>query len=209
MSRRWIFGSLVAAPVAAAVFAVALAAGEATVHSTADPSPIHLEEGIPVGVLHTPAGALADGANYMAVERRSAATAPAEFRRLLALAWAPSARSTELDAAQQAVRQAPAPEGVHLLTAVVAGRVEQYRGDTARVELWSEAVYWSAAIAPTQTWSLDELSLQWSDGRWQVSAHTTAEAPVPGWASVYHANDTSHSFDEALKGMSAPYYGAR
>jgi hypothetical protein len=206
---RWILGSLVAALVAAAAFAIAFAVGGATVHATADPDPIRLDQGIPVGVLHTPVGALAAGANYMALERRTSATAPAEFRRLLELGWVPSARAVELAAAQQAVLQTPPPRGVHLLTGVAAGKVERYRSDTAQLKLWTEAVYWSAAVAPTQTWALDELALRWSDGRWQVSAHTTDAAPVPGWATAYQGNDTSRAFDADLEGMTAPYYGAR
>ena len=209
MRPGWIVGSLVVGLAAAAGFALAFAVGEATVHATADPDPIQLEQGIPVGVLHTPVGALAAGANYMAAERRTSATVPAEFRRLLALAWAPSARTVELAAEQQAVLQTPPPQGVHVLTGVAAGKVERYRSDTAQLELWSEAVYWSAAIPPTQTWALDVLWLRWSDGRWQVSAHTAADAPVPGWATVYHGNDTSRAFDTGLEGMTAPYYGAR
>lgn len=208
MRSRLIAGLLVAVLPAAVVFAAGFAAGTATLDSTSHPNPLALDQGVPVGVSHTRAGALAAGANYVAIEHRTSASDPIAFRRLIAVAWTASAAPGELSAEEQALALTPPPTGVRLLAGVAAGRLFRYEGATAKLELWSEAIYWSSTIEPTQKWAFDQLTLQWVRGRWRVSAHSAGAAPVPSWATAYRGNDTSTAFDAGVDGMSAPDYGA-
>lgn len=184
----------------------AFAAGRATLEAAAALDPVVLDAGVPVGVSHSPAGAIAAGADYVAAEHRTSATDPRVFRRLLAQDWTAGAGAGDLEAAERSLAQSPAPAGLRLLAGVAAGKLDSYRGDTARVELWSQATFWSPTLAPTQTWQLDALTLHWSDGRWRVSLHAALRAPVPAWATVDGDSDTAGAFDAALPGMTAPDY---
>lgn len=193
----------------AGVFAGAFAGGRASDAGAAAPAdPVVLEDGVPVGVSDTPAGVTAAAADYAADVQRTSALDPEEFARLVSLAYTPAAQTRVLALAREARQGDPPLEGVHLLTAVAAARLAGYSRRAATVDLWLEATYWSAAIAPTQTWALDALGLSWRAGRWQISTQTLGQPPVPAWATIRDGNNTAVAFDRALTGMTDAWYGA-
>jgi hypothetical protein len=192
---------------AAMLFAASFIAGVISAPQSADPDPVRLEHGLPVGVVRSPEGALAAAANDVAIEHRTSATDPVAFEQLIRVAWVRGAGARELGLERRARALAPAPVGLRLLSGVAAGRIEHYAHGSAVVALWCVSTYWSAAIAPTQKWSLDTLTLRWTAGRWRVSAHTATGAPVPQWAAAAAGNDTAAAFNAGLAGMTAPTYG--
>jgi hypothetical protein len=204
---------LVAGVVALLVTAVAFAAGYRTVSATPHRDPIRLESGVPVGVLHTPAGALAAADNYVSAED-GALLSGAAIRRVVDSLWVPRERAIELaqpfPAAAVAGRPAKFP-GLKLMAAVAAHKLESYSANTAQVGVWHEITLWSSTVAPAQHWSLDTLTLVWEAGRWLVASRSSppdSETPVPAWTSGGPTDRTGPAFNSRLVGMSGPYYGA-
>jgi hypothetical protein len=201
--------TLLAAMLAAAgAFALARLTDGSGPRPAAGPDPIRLDAGVPLGVLETHAGALAAGAEYLASARRTVLTDPAAFGALLARAWTPGARTSDLAIERAALRQTPAGAGLRLLVDVVSGRLLRMGRGAAELELWSAATFWSLQVVPTQTWSLDRVGLLWRGGRWWLEAIAAQPSPVPDWAAGSAAQASSRAFDRALGDMSAPSYGA-
>ena len=68
--------------------------------------------------------------------------------------------------------------------------------------------YWGGGAVPTQYWSLVELSLRWSGDRWRiVSGQDSLPGPVPALIAGRGEDRTTAVWDQALAGMTAPYYG--
>lgn len=207
--RAW---SLVVVVVALLVTLGALVIGYGTAPRRLVPNPVRFEHGVPVGVLDTPAGALAAADNYLASEDDALLSAD-RLRRVVDTVWAPAERGVELAQPFPAAAVAGRPAtfaGLKLTAAVAADRLDVYTPRSARVGVWHEFTVWSATVAPTQRWSLDTVSLVWDSGRWMVASRSTAPdsaTPVPGWTSGARGDRTSQAFDARLAGMSAPYYG--
>ena len=189
----------------------ALALGYQTAPRVARPDPIRLVDGLPVGVVDTPVGAIAAAENYLASED-DALLSRDEIRRVVDTAWAPDERDVELaqpfPAAALAGRPATFP-GLELSAAVAGAKLESYTPQSAQVLVWHEITLWSASVVPTQRWSLDAVTLVWDGGRWLIASRTAApdsETPVPAWTSGTPEDSTSQAFDSRLAGMSAPYY---
>lgn len=200
---RVIAGALVLA----GALAVAFAAGRSTVALRGTPTPTRVENGIPIGVLHTPAGALSAADNYVA----TGITAGLDPRALEAFAKAlliPAARPVLIAASERLAQGSSPPAGTSAIGTVVAHALRSYVGDAAEVSTWELGSYWGAGLVPTQYWALADLSLRWSDGRWQVvSVQERLPGPVPARVSGAQAARTSASWNQALTGMSAPFYG--
>lgn len=204
----------VTAVAAAALLVVtmgALAFGYQTAPRVARPNPIRLEDGVPVGVVDTPVGAIAAAENYLASED-DALLSRAEIRRVVDAVWAPAERDVELSqpfpAAALAGKPATFP-GLKLQAAVAGAKLDSYTPQSAQVVVWHEITLWSPSVVPTQRWSLDTVTLVWGDGRWLVASRTAApesETPVPAWTSGTPRDSTSEAFDTGLAGMSGPYY---
>lgn len=178
---------------------------------------IALAHGIPVGVVDTPAGALAATDNYVASED-NALLSPFLLRQVVDTDWSPPERSVELSGrlASAALASTPAGLGNARLTAAVAGhRLDAFSARSARVSVWHEVTVWSSAppvmSPPAQHWSLDTVGLVWDNDRWLVASHTVAPpsaTPVPAWTSGAPSDRTNQAFTGRLAGMSAPYYGS-
>jgi hypothetical protein len=209
-------------PRAAAVPGVLLLAflafllGHALAASPAPANPVTNVNGVPVGIEHSPAGALAAADSYLAVEQESIEANPALETRLIETDDAPSYRAADLRSAG-AVRAAD-PVGMrfwgrggHAVWVLGARRLDAYSGDTAQVTAWDGTVYWGGnRAAPGQSWGLDQVSLVWSDGRWLVSndAKASPDGPVP--ASTPQAggyNQSTAAFAQQLAGYTSPPYG--
>jgi hypothetical protein len=200
---------LVAVLLVVAVGAIAI--GYKTAPKVARANPIRLEDGVPVGVVDTPVGALAAAENYLASED-DALLSRAEIRRVVVAAWAPAEREVELaqpfPAAALAGKPATFP-GLELAAAVAGAQLDSYTPEGAQAVVWHEITLWSPTVVPTQRWSLDTVTLVWDDGRWLVASRTSApdsKTPVPAWTSGTPRDSTSEAFDTRLAGMSAPYY---
>jgi hypothetical protein len=190
----------------------AMTFGYETAARAVRPNPIRLEHGVPVGVLDTPAGAVAAADNYVASED-DALLSSDELRRVVNTVWAPQERQVELAQPFPAAALAGKPTsfaGLSLTAAVAADRLESFTRQGAEIGVWEEITVWSPTVVPTQRWTLDTVTLAWGSGRWLVttrSASPDSATPVPAWTSGTAQDRTSQAFDTRLAGMSAPYYG--
>lgn len=209
--RGW---SLLVVLVVLPISVAAVAVGYRTAPKRAAANPVRLERGVPVGVLDTPAGALAAADNYLVSEDDALVSAD-RLRRVIDTAWAPAERSVELAQPFPAAAVAGRPAtfaGLKLTAAVAADKLEAYTPRSAQVGVWHEFTTWAPSVAPTQRWSLDTVTLVWASGHWLIASRSTAPdsaTPVPGWTSGSPSDRTSAAFDARLAGMSAPYYGGR
>lgn len=171
--------------------------------------------GVPVGVDHSPAGALAAADSYVAVAYDSVERDPARDARLIGTVYAPSIRASAISGAAAVRRQNPAgmslwAHGGHNLSLIGARRLDYYRGNFAQATTWNADVFWGPGRSPKQAWVLTQTSLRWGGGRWQVTA--TATLPTPGpvptlTPQATAANDSAGAFAGELDGFSAPGYG--
>jgi hypothetical protein len=181
---------------------------------TAATAPIELARGIPVGVKHTPGGALAAADNYLADSAQTLEQDPGAFSELVAEVYAPNARADTLAAAQQLRLSDPVGmgnygEGGRGLAVVAARRLDQYTRSSATVTSWLAGFVWGPRVSPRQSWNLVDMTLVWRSGRWLVVSSQTDATPAPVPAIVYVAghNDSLAAFSE-LAGMTAPFYGS-
>jgi hypothetical protein len=194
------------------IAAGASALGYGPAPKAARPNPIRLEHGVPIGVLDTPAGALAAADNYVASED-DALLSPGELRQVVDTVWAPAERAVELAQPFPAAALAGKPAtfaGLRLTAAVAADKLEAYTPQSAEIGVWDEITIWSPTVAPTQRWTLDTVTLVWDAGGWLVASRSAAPdsgTPVPEWTSGGAQDRTSEAFDARLAGMSAPCYG--
>jgi hypothetical protein len=175
---------------------------------------IALERGIPVGVKHTPGGALAAADNYLADSAQALEQDPSAFAQLVAEVYAPSARAQTLAVAQQLRLSDPAGMGNYNaggrgLAVVAARRLDGYTRSSATVTSWLAGFVWGPHVPPRQSWNLVDTTLVWSSGRWLVTSSQTDPTPAPAPAIVYvdGHNDSLAAFS-ALAGMTAPFYGS-
>jgi hypothetical protein len=172
-----------------------------------------LAGGVPVGVLHTPAGALAAADNYLAIASQSIEQDPGSFATLVAEAYTPAARGTTLAQAQRlrvgdVENIANYERGGHGIAVIAARRMDTYTPAQATVTTWLGGFVWGPRFAPRQSWNLVDTTLRWQSGRWLVAASSTdpVPAPVPSIVYIDGPNDQSPAFAR-LRGMSAPFYG--
>jgi hypothetical protein len=174
---------------------------------------VKLISGVPVGVEHTRAGALAAADNYVALASQSIEQNPAVFGELVAQTYAQQARGRTLAEAQR-VRAGDLQnvsnyrDGGHGLAVIAARRLDSYTQDTATVTSWLGGFVWGPHLPPRQTWNLVDTTLRWQAGRWLVASSSTdaMPAPVPSIVYVDGVNDRSGAF-QRLAGMTAPFYG--
>jgi hypothetical protein len=183
-------------------------------HASGPAPAVELVGGVPVGVQHTPAGALAAADNYVALASQSIEQDPPVFNALVAQTYAPGARAQTLAQARQ-IRTADVQnmnnyeEGGRAVAIVGARRLDRYTQTGAQVTSWLGGFVWGPHLTPRQTWNLVATTLRWQDGRWLVEASNTEATPAPVPSIVYldGANNQTPAFAR-LNGMSAPFYGA-
>jgi hypothetical protein len=175
---------------------------------------IELEGGVPVGVEHTPAGALAAADNYLADSSQTLEQDPSAFGALVRRVYAPVYRAQTLAHAEQlrlgdGAGMTNYAEGGHGLAVVAARRLDSYSPSSAAVTSWLAGFVWGPHLSPRQSWNLVDTTLGWRSGRWLVVSSQTDPTPAPVPAVVYvdGSNDSSAAFGR-LAGMTAPFYGS-
>jgi hypothetical protein len=180
---------------------------------SAAPGAVELADGVPIGVQHTQAGALAAADNYLAFASQSIEQDPTGFAALVARVYLPAIRSRTLAQARH-VRVgdtqdiANYQQGGRGIAIVAARRLDSYTPQTATVTSWLAGFLWGPHLTPRQSWNLVDTTLRWQAGRWLVVSSDTdpTPAPVPAMVYVNGANDQAPAFAR-LQGMTAPFYG--
>jgi hypothetical protein len=175
---------------------------------------IELERGVPVGIKHSPGGALAAADNYLADSAQTLEQDPSAFGELVAKVYAPDQRAQTLAAAQQLrlgdpVGMSNYNAGGRGLAVVAARRLDRYTPSSATVTSWLAGFVWGPHVSPRQSWNLVDTTLVWRSGRWLVASSQTDPTPAPVPAIVYvdGHNDGLAAFSR-LAGMTAPFYGS-
>jgi hypothetical protein len=220
--RRW---PIIAAAVVGALIAAAIGwtAGRSTAPNRSPraqgdtaPGAIRLVDGIPIGVEHSRAGALAAADNYVARAAETIVQDPPAFTRLVRTVWAPSSQARALSDGKSSRSQAPDAvanyaAGGRGLAMTAARKLERYDGTHASVLSWGAGFIWGPEKRPTQRWFLARTRLVWTDGHWSVAAldELPDAAPTPYRVIVGNRGaDSSTVFEDRLQGMSAPVYGS-
>jgi hypothetical protein len=204
----------------AAVFAVAVLAvggfiaGRATGAHGATQSIMDVD-GVPVGVRHSPAGALAAADSYLGSEQQTVERDPVRFAALVREAYAPGLRDAALRAARDDRLRDPSglalwARGGQSFVVIGAHHLDYYHGGMAEVRTWAGQVFWGPGTSPAQTWALGRTTLVWIRDRWRVSAMDTLPSPGPAPAETPQAgsrDDTTAVFDGLLRGFTAVRYG--
>jgi hypothetical protein len=199
--------------VAALLVGGSFLAGRAGSVPAADP--IDTLSGVPVGVEHSPAGAVAAADDYLVVEQQTVERSPARFAALVSADYVEGARASSLAAAWSDRRRDPVglalwAGGGESFTVIGADRLDWYRADSARVTTWAGQIFWGPQRSPSQVWAIGQTTLVWRGGRWRVSAITTAPEPAPVPAVLPQAggrDDTSEVFETRLQGFTPVSYG--
>ena len=178
------------------------------------PAGVELVDGVPLGVQHTRAGALAAADNYLAASSQTVEQDPSVFAQLVAHVYAPGIRARTISEAQRVRAQdsrdmANYAEGGRGIAVVATHRLDSYSPQTATITSWLGGFVWGPHVTPSQSWNLVDTTLRWQSGRWLVVSSSTDPTPAPTPAIVYvqGTNDQAGAFAR-LAGMSAPSYGA-
>jgi hypothetical protein len=175
--------------------------------------PIELDRGVPVGIEHSPGGALAAADNYLADSAQTLEQDPSAFAELVSKVYAPNARAQTLAAGEQLrlgdrAGMSNYSEGGRGLAVVAARRLDRYTASSATVTSWLVGFVWGPLISPRQSWNLVDTTLIWRSGRWLVVSSQTDPTPAPVPAIVYvDGHDDSLAAFSELAGMTAPFYG--
>lgn len=182
-------------------------AGRSTVADASKPNPLALDHGVPVGVVRTPAGALAAADNYAAAGI-TASVDPVALRGFATAVLDPALRARFLtDGLALAGRVGP-PTGGRVLGLVIAHRLERYVAGRAEVTTWALGTYWDGGVLPTQDWALVDVSLRWSGERWLItSLQESIPGPVPALVPGSPSARSPSVWDRWLSRMSGPLYG--
>jgi hypothetical protein len=180
------------------------------------PNPIVMIDGVPTGIEHSAAGAVAAADEYVAVAYDSVEKSPARDTALIDTDYAPQIRAAAIQGA--AAVRAENPDAMALwhhggqsITLVGARRLDYYGGDAAETTTWSANVIWGPQRPPKQNWVLTQTWLRWSADRWLVISTTTLPigGPVPALTpQSTPTNDSTAAFGADLSGYSAPGYGS-
>jgi hypothetical protein len=205
--------------VALAIVAIALAATgfmAGTTAPAATPDPVQTRAGVPIGVEHTPAGAVAAADEYVATEQATVERDPARFAALVSKDYVASVRAGSLAAGRDDRLRDPAgmklsASGGESFTTVAAHRLDWYRSSAAQVTTWAGQVFWGPHQPPSQVWALGRTDLIWRNGRWEVSGMSTLPTPAPAPAALPQdgpTDDTAADFYARLNGFVAVSYGS-
>jgi hypothetical protein len=219
--RRW---PLIVAVALGAIVTAAI--GWVVGHSSAPNEPaqasrqpagaIRVVDGVPIGIEHSRAGALAAADNYVAVSSETVLQDPGRYANLVREAFdepyqgpairegqALRRRSTETISNYQA--------GGRAMAIVAARRLERYAGLRARVTTWTAGLSWGPGRAPGQRWFFTDTRLRWTGDRWRVERIEESERAAPTPGVVRYSAKTAlrtETFERELRDMTAPTYGA-
>jgi hypothetical protein len=172
-------------------------------------------DGIPLQTVDARAAAVTAADNALAIASQTVEQNPAAFARLVAVAYAPTARAGTL--AQAARLRAGDPAGManyrvggRAVALVGARRLDAFSGGRAIVTSWLGGFVWGPRLAPRQSWNLVRTTLAFEHGRWLVlsSSALATPAPVPSIVFVNGDNNQTTAFNTRLTGMTAPFYGS-
>ncbi|MES4901538.1 MULTISPECIES: hypothetical protein [unclassified Streptomyces] len=153
--------------------------------------------GIASGFAKTEQGAQSAAANY-AVALGSADMFKTTSRRQIVNAiYAPDAATARLNRLDKAFSgnkilsnagldaKGNPPDGMTFVsrTNPVGTKVEEFKGDTARIAVWQSLLFGIAGEGSTnpvsESWHTDTLELQWIKGDWKVTKYTQKDGPAP------------------------------
>jgi hypothetical protein len=202
--------AVLTAVLAAAAFIVGHASPSAT------PNPIQLRHGVPVGVDHSPGGAVAAADEYLGTEQATVERDPARFVALVSEDYASALKAAALAVAAQDRQRDPRGmtlwiKGGESFTVIGAHRLDWYRPKAAQVTAWAAQVFWGPGQRPCQAWSLGRITLSWSDGHWEVTGMTTLPVAAPAPAALPQAapsDDSAAAFTSELAGFTPVSYGS-
>ena len=178
---------------------------------------IRVVDGVPVGVEHTRAGALAAADSYVAVSSETVLQDADRYRTLVQEAFdtkyqAKALTEGEALRARSSSSIANYEAGGRALAIVAARRLDEYAGTRAKVTTWTAGVSWGPERRPGQRWFFTETSLRWDGGRWRVERIDESDSAAPTPAVVRYSKRSALSaeaFDRELRGMTAPAYGVQ
>jgi len=219
--RRW---PLIAAALIGTIVAVTIgwAIGRSSAPdqpAQADAAPagaIRLDDGVPIGIEHSRAGALAAADNYVAVSSETVIQDPARYANLVREAFDAPYQGQAIREAQALRRRstetiANYEVGGRAMAIVAARRIERYAGQRARVTTWTAGLSWGPGRAPGQRWFFTETRLRWAGDRWRVERIDESERPAPTPGVVRYSAKIAlrtETFERDLRDMTAPTYGA-
>jgi hypothetical protein len=218
--RRWplIAAALVGVIVVGAIgWAIGrtTAPDEPTQASGAPIAAIRVLDGVPIGIEHSRAGALAAADNYVAVGAETVVQDSARYEQLVRQTYADGYQGTALrdgsearNAAHQSVDLYAA--GGKSVAVTAARRLDSYEQGHAKITTWVAGITWGPGRVPGHTWSLVESRLAWTGDRWRVQKLDVAKRPAPapqrlGYRSAEQLKTST--FERELRGMTAPIYG--
>jgi hypothetical protein len=182
--------------------------------AAAGAGPIRSIDGVPVGVEHSRAGALAAADNYVTTATETVVPDPAGYERLVRRTYARDYQATALKEAADARANAPEvvaayERGRKALALVAARRLDSYTGDQATVTTWRAGVVWSSTDKPFSQWFLTRTKLRWDGEQWLVERIADVRRPAPAPPLRYQNPGSlrSATFQKELRGMTAPIYG--
>ena len=192
-----------------ALGAGAFALGRSTASTCRNPNAIRLMAGLAVGVVDTPAGALAAADNY-AAQGITASLDESRLERFASSLIEPRARRTFLAGSRASLEAQSLPPGSRAVGLVVAHDLRSYTPNEARVTTWDLGSYWGPGLTPMQFWALTDLSLRWVAGRWEIlDVEEHLPGPLPARVMGDRQAATSSAWSTTLGAMSTPYYGDR
>lgn len=197
------------------VLGVGVLVGRATDRTAVVPAAGLVVDGIPVGTVDTPAGALSAADNYVAIASQSVEQDPGLFGHLVHVAYARDIRSQTLNQATalrrtDTVDMGNYADGGRAVAVIAARRLDRYAPGRATVTSWLGGFVWGPRLAPRQSWNLVDTTLVFRGGWWLIASSRAERtpAPVPSIVFVNGHNNRSPVFDRRLAGMSAPFYGS-
>jgi hypothetical protein len=177
---------------------------------------IRVVDGVPIGVEHSRAGALAAADNYVAVSSETVLQAPRRYANLVREAFeapyqGPAIREGQVLRRRSAETIANYQAGGRAMAIVAARRLEGYAGQRARVTTWTAGLSWGPGRTPGQRWFFTDTRLRWTVDRWRVERIEESQRPAPTPGVVRYSTKTAlrtEAFEHDLRAMTAPTYGA-
>lgn len=162
------------------------------------PGPREMVDGVGVGFSHDEAGAVAAAVSYTIAPQAWLYLSDETVRSSAEARTIPAARADlvpDLVADARLLREelSEASGTVWFVVAPLATKVDNYRDDEARVQVWATRVLSAAGVAvPQAGWQTLSFELIWSDGDWRIGGVDEAEGPTPQleaglqpWAADY------------------------
>lgn len=162
------------------------------------PGPREIVDGVGVGFSHNAAGAVAAAVSYTIAPQAWLYLSDETVRTSAEALTVPAAHAEIVpdlveDARLLRDQLTQASGTVWFVVAPLATKVDNYRDDEARVQVWATRVLSADGVAvPQAGWQTLSFVLVWSDGDWRIGGVDEAEGPTPQlevglqpWAADY------------------------